>query len=77
MTNLFNLVLEYVLGEINKENLKTVRGQLAHTITKQRIILEKNIKELMTKGEKIGLAINESKTKVININKDIVDIDMK
>lgn len=73
---LFNLALQYVLRKIKKGTLRTRGGQIVAyaddivLITKNRSIMLEMLKELIAEGKKMGLKINENKTKMMRPDKE-------
>lgn len=72
---LFNLALEYVVRKFNKGTLRTREGQIIAyaddivLITKNRRIMENMLEELITKGEEMGLIINQEKSKIMRFDR--------
>lgn len=72
---LFNITLEYTTRNINKGTLRTRGGQIIAyaddvvVITKRRDIMTKMLNEIITEGNKVGLKINNEKTKIMRLGK--------
>lgn len=73
---LFNLVLQYVTRKVNKGTLRARGGQVIAyaddivVIAKRREILSEMVEEIVNEGNKVGLKINENKTKIMKFGKD-------
>src|SRR3978361_1936150 len=72
---LFNLALEYVTRNINKGTVRTRGGQLVAyaddivLITKRRRTMKEMLEEITEEGGKMGLKLNEDKTKIMRLGK--------
>lgn len=72
---LFNFAIEYATRKINRSSIRKNGGQIIAyaddvvIITKRRDIMENMIEEIIYEGNKIGLQINESKTKMMRCGK--------
>lgn len=73
---LFNIALEYVLRNISKGTLRTRGGQLIAyaddivLVTKNRRIMKEMLLEIVEEGAKMGLKLNENKTKFMRVGKN-------
>jgi len=73
---LFNLALQYVLRRIKKGTLRTKGEQIVAyaddiaLITRSRGRMREVLEEMATEGAKMGLKINEEKTKIMRIDKE-------
>ena len=80
---LFNLALEYVVRKINTGTLRTRGGQIIAyaddivLVTKRRKIMKDMLSEIIEEGKKIGLEINEDKTKIMRIGKKLETREIK
>lgn len=80
---LFNIAIEQITKKINKGNLRTGGGQIIAyaddivIMAKNRSITKKMLEEIADKGEKIGLRINEEKTKIMTIGRQTGKVSIK
>lgn len=74
---LFNMAIEYVTRTINKGTIRSRGGQLVAyaddlaLITKRRDIMTNMLEVIIEEGKKIGLKINDSKTKIMRLGKEL------
>ena len=74
---LLNLALQYVLRRIEKGTLRTKREQMVAyvddiaLVTRSRGRMREVLEEMATEGAKTGLKINEEKTKIMRIAKNV------